>query len=108
MTSNRKTGIVLTMKSIPMEQITIEDRNLRIGDVVRLLCTGEVVDTGFNQLVVINKTEEAITFFRPYVSLGDFTYTGGVIPYIGIERFDAPFRGAVYILLDNIYREKAI
>ena len=77
--------------------------NLKIGDVVRL-----VPDTGnaFNDLTVINKTEKFIKFFRPYVSLADFTHVGGVIPYIGVEQFEAYIDSTVeYVLLDNIYRE---
>lgn len=30
-----------------------------------------------------------VTFFRPYVSTADFSYTGGVICLIGVEEFRA-------------------
>jgi len=36
---------------------------------------------------VIQITERGITFFRPYVKTSDFSYTAGVIPYIGFEEF---------------------
>ena len=80
-------------------------KDLKIGDVVK----HSDYETSFDSMTVINKTDEIVKFFRPYVSLADFTYTGGVIPYIGIEQFEAPLNGpSTYDVLDNIYREKSI
>ena len=31
--------------------------------------------------------DNEITFFRPYTQTGDFSYTGGVICYIGVEEW---------------------
>jgi hypothetical protein len=85
----------------------ILDSNLRIGDVVwQLRYDGTPYNEPFNDLTVINKTDSEITFFRPYVSLANFTYTGGVIPYIGISQFNVPIRGVEYLLRNNIYHER--
>ena len=36
----------------------------------------------------INKETGAITLFRPYTQTADFSYTGGVMCYIGVEVWD--------------------
>ena len=54
---------------------------LKLGDVVRLF------DYGYGIGTVKQIKDGQITFFRPYVSTGDFTCTSGVICYIGIEQF---------------------
>ena len=38
--------------------------------------------------VVKQIKDGAITFFRPYPHTADFSYTGGVICYFGIEEWD--------------------
>lgn len=55
-------------------------RDLRLRDVVRF--TG--LDA-FGDGVVRQITDDTVTIFRPYATTADFSYTGGVIPYIGIE-----------------------
>jgi len=47
---------------------------LSIGDVVVLLKSdgSESTNEPFQQMTVINKDKEGITFFRPYVHLSDF------------------------------------
>jgi hypothetical protein len=79
---------------------------LRIGDVVEQTdCNDRPYGTAYSQMVVINKTDDEITFFRPYVSLSNFTYTGGAIPYIGVNQFTSPTNHPMkYVLIDNIYR----
>lgn len=63
----------------------------RLGDVVRVIegpyCDSTVVD-------IIDR----VYLFRPYVHISDFEYTGGVIPYIGIENFDVSFDTAVTLV----------
>jgi len=60
---------------------TVEARNLKIGDTVRLY------DGPFADAIVKQVAEGLITFWRPYGHSADFTYTGGVICYIGTETF---------------------
>lgn len=62
---------------------TIKGHDLRLADVVRL------DNEAFADAVVQNITPDAIYFFRPYATTADFSYTGGVIPYVGIEQFRA-------------------
>lgn len=63
------------------------------------LCLADVVDTGgidgFSTCIVIRIVEPtdenkygSVTLFRPYATTSDFSYTAGVIPYIGIEQFE--------------------
>lgn len=76
---------------------------LKIGDVVKLLPINP--NDTFNEMTVIAATTAFVKFFRPYVHLGDFTHTGGVTPYIGIEEFEVPLgHPAEYEFLENIYR----
>lgn len=42
-----------------------------------------------------------ITFFRPYVASGDFSYTGGVICTVGIEEFKVPANANTYRVLQR-------
>jgi len=60
-------------------------KELKLADTVRLTCVG-----GYNTATVKNVTAEHVTLFRPYVETADFSYTGGVICYIGIEEFSIP------------------
>jgi len=60
-----------------MERMKASELNL--GDTVRLF------DGAFGDAVVQQITDEGVTFFRPYATTADFSYTGGAIPYIGIE-----------------------
>jgi len=58
---------------------------LRLRDVVDL----ESGDYSIATVVQITE-DRGIKFFRPYVMTSDFSYTGGVIPYIGFEEFHTP------------------
>lgn len=81
-------------------------KDLNLGDVVVL----ELIDTTervAQQLTVVDKTKEQIKLFRPFVSLANFTYTGGVLHYLGFEYvtvlFNSPCR---FRLIGNIYTEQ--
>lgn len=67
------------------QHIKAGDANL--GDVVELALDS---DNPFTSSVVTQVTEKEIRLFRPYATTADFTYTGGVIPYIGIEQYSVP------------------
>lgn len=54
-------------------------KNLKLADQVRL------GDYPFADAVVRQIKDGKITLFRPYATTADFSYTGGVIPFIGIE-----------------------
>lgn len=55
-------------------------RDLKLADQIRL------GDFPFSDGVVRQIKEDGkVVIFRPYATTADFSYTGGVIPYIGIE-----------------------
>ena len=57
---------------------------LKLRDVVALRVDG----APFNSSVVTQITEDVVKLFRPYATTSDFSYTGGVIPYVGIEQWE--------------------
>lgn len=71
----------MSRQPFPLEGVEMPAAELRLADVVR------VTDGAWGTATVIKIEEDAVTFFRPYVQTADFSYTGGVIPYIGIETF---------------------
>lgn len=83
----------------------IKGENLRLGDVVRQWPVN--LKEPFNELTVTNINQGTITFYRHYTHLADFTYTGGVIAYVGISTFDAQANSPMeYELVTNIFRER--
>ncbi len=79
---------------------------LVIGDVVELLdVNDQPCLEAYNTMTVINVTDKQVEFFRPYVHLADFIYTGGVLPYVGISQDSVPLNHpAKYWHRGNIYR----
>jgi hypothetical protein len=65
---------------------TKKAKDLALGDVVQLS------DGPYSCATVKKVGEDEVTFFRPYVQTADFSYTGGVPCYIGIEEFSV-YRG---------------
>lgn len=63
----------------------IKTNQLQLADVVVQRPNG---GTPFSTAVVVNITDHEVHLFRPYVLTADFSYTGGVIPYIGIETYN--------------------
>lgn len=54
---------------------------LRLADVVKFPFAA------YNTATVKQIDQGVITFFRPYTATANFSYTGGVICYVGIEEF---------------------
>jgi len=52
---------------------------LQLGDTIQFELEA------WSTAIVTQITEDEIHYFRPYGHTADFSYTGGVIPYIGIE-----------------------
>ena len=65
-----------------MKEVKISD--LQLGDVV------QVFEGPFGSAVVNQIKDGSVHFYRPYATTDDFSYTGGVIPYIGLEMFTRP------------------
>jgi hypothetical protein len=59
--------------------VDIPGPEIVLGDVVRL------IDGPYGWATVVKIEKDAIHLFRPYVHIGNFTYTGGVLHYIGTE-----------------------
>jgi hypothetical protein len=62
----------------------VKPAELQLRDVVKLS------DIPFAYAVVRQIADGKIELFRPYATTSDFSHTGGVIPYIGIEQFAIP------------------
>lgn len=66
-----------------MNEISAAD--LKLGDVIRMGGgNGAYCDSTVRQILDTG----AIRLFRPYVVVGDFAYTGGVLVSIGVEDFE--------------------
>jgi hypothetical protein len=70
----------------------VELKDLKLGDVVRL----DLQAYGDATVRKIN-ADGTVVVFRPYVHSEDFSYTGGVICYIGTE--DVTLHGAPVVLV---------
>jgi hypothetical protein len=55
-----------------------------MGDVIEVQVLRGVE---YTQSTVVNITDEVITLFRPYVHTSDYTYTGGLMRYLGFEEY---------------------
>ena len=62
---------------------------VKIGD-LQLGDTVQAFEGPFGSAVISQIKDGSVHFFRPYGVTEDFSYTGGVIPYIGIETFTRP------------------
>ena len=62
-----------------MAKITAD--KLKLGDVIQ--CFEGPFSTG----IVTQLDQETVKVFRPYGKHDDFSYTGGVICYVGIEQY---------------------
>jgi hypothetical protein len=70
------------MTTYPNKEMTAKD--LQTGDVIRLH------PEPWGTAIVKKKTDTHITFYRPYGTKAEFSYSGGVICYVGIEEFTVP------------------
>lgn len=62
---------------------SIKASELQLGDVVSLF-----PNSPFSTAIVKQIKDGYATLFRPYGTTADFSYTGGVITYIGIEEYE--------------------
>lgn len=77
---------------------TYLNRNLKIselqlGDVVQLL------DGPWGTAIVKQIKNGDVTFYRPYGHADNFSYTGGVICYTGLEEFSRPISDKSEVLV---------
>lgn len=65
----------------------VKGTDLKLADIIRL-------DTeAFGDAIVENIDGTEITLTRPYMHHSDFSHTGGVITYIGVEKFTVSTSG---------------
>lgn len=63
-----------------MESKKVKVANLRLRNIIRLF------DGPYGTATVYRINEDgSVKVRRPYIQTSDFEYTGGVVPYIGIE-----------------------
>jgi hypothetical protein len=82
----------------------VPTKELKLGDVIRSDHAGVYVDS-----TVVKIESPFVTLIRPFVHLADFTYTGGVMHYIGTEEWELPLSGdSEWTVLDNIFNERIL
>ena len=62
----------------------IQTSELQLADVVESYGGTNLIWT---TCIVTQIRDGEVTLFRPYGHTNDFSYTGGVIPYVGIETY---------------------
>ncbi len=71
-----------------MKPVKIETSELQLGDTV---CSHGVADSmpsrPWSTAIVVQIKDGLVHLWRPYGTMADFSYTGGVIPYVGIETY---------------------
>ncbi len=78
-------------------------KELRLGDVVRTAGPPEpYIDCTVKQI-----RATGVLLFRPFVHTSDFTYTGGVICYVGIEEFEIYPESTVTVIKETEVKGEA-
>jgi hypothetical protein len=80
-----------------MKPTPIQANELRLADTI--LASGGRMP--WDTCIVSKLTDTEAHLFRPYGTTADFSYTGGVICYIGIEEFAIPRDTREVTLLDR-------
>lgn len=81
-----------------MENLKIKPRDMKLADTVRYNPFGK-----WSNAIVKQITATDVVLFRPYGTTADFSYTGGVICYVGIEEYTVPLSSDMeYELLDRM------
>lgn len=75
----------------------VKAKDLKLADTIISLGTGAC----WNNALVKQITDNDIMLFRPHGTTADFSYTGGVICYIGIEEFTIPKNDCEYEVLER-------
>ena len=82
-----------------MNHKVITAKEMQLADTIGL---SSLIDDAWRTAVVKQIKDGYVTLFRPYVHTEDFSYTGGVICYIGFEEFTISQNNSMeYTLLDR-------
>lgn len=65
-----------------MTPIQVKTSELQLGDTV----SSHGMDA-WSTAIVVQIKDDLVHLWRPYGTTTDFSYTGGVIPYVGIETY---------------------
>lgn len=69
--------------------LKLRPRDMHLADTVQLF-------NGAFGYGVVNQIKDGLVYvFRPFAATADFSYTGGVIPYVGIETVTYPIDSSV-------------
>jgi hypothetical protein len=68
-------------------RVKMKTFELQLADVVDI---GSMGSDGWNTAIVKQIEGDNVTLFRPYGTNADFSYTGGVLCYVGIEQYVVP------------------
>lgn len=76
---------------------TLSTSQLQLADRIFRLYTdyetgAQMADVNLGVITVQNITADEVTLFRPYTHTADFSSTGGVICYVGIEEWKDEIR----------------
>lgn len=78
----------------------VEGTELVLGDEIRAF------EGAYGWVTVVKVDEDTVTVFRPYVHVGNFSYTGGVLHYLGSETFTLARKGPFYIVDASNHRDR--
>ena len=80
-----------------MQELKVKANELRLADTIRIPSAG----IKWNCAIVRQIKETSIELFRPYGTTADFSYTGGVICYIGIECYEIPRDNCEFVVIER-------
>jgi len=85
-----------------MERQIITPKDMQLDDTVRMVRPSNEV-AAFDTCIVEQIKDGKVKLFRPYGTTADFSYTGGVICYIGIEQYELSIDHSTmqYLLLER-------
>ena len=82
-----------------MNHKVITAKEMQLADTIGL---SSLIGDAWGTAVVRQIKDGYVTLFRPYVHTEDFSYTGGVICYLGTEEFTfSQDNSREYVLLDR-------
>lgn len=88
-----------------MNMPVITPKEMQLRDVCEMLCAdGSPFGTGFTTCMVTQVKEDHVELTRPFGVTSNFSYTGGVIPYVGMEKYNVYFSqtGIRYRLISRL------
>ena len=79
----------------------VKARDLHLADIIRVPSSSAEIDMPWNTAIVREVTATEVKLFRPYGTTANFSYSGGVICYVGIENYSIPRNDLLYTVLEG-------